>query len=57
LLFAGDHDHERLGDSRAAAGILPDAELFLIADADHESTPRRVFDIVPRVRAFLDLMA
>lgn len=54
LLFAGEHDHERLADSRAAAATLPDAELFVIADGDHESTPRRVLDIVPRVRAFLD---
>jgi pimeloyl-ACP methyl ester carboxylesterase len=54
LLFAGEHDHERLADSRAAAAILPDAELFVLAGADHESTPRRVFDIVPRVRAFFD---
>jgi pimeloyl-ACP methyl ester carboxylesterase len=57
LLLAGEHDHERLADSRAAAAILPDAELFVIAVGDHESTPRRVFDIVPRVRAFLDLTA
>jgi pimeloyl-ACP methyl ester carboxylesterase len=54
LLFAGEHDHERLADSRAAAAIVPGAELFVLADADHESTPRRVFDIVPRVEAFLD---
>jgi pimeloyl-ACP methyl ester carboxylesterase len=57
LLFAGENDHERLADSRAAAAILPDAELFVIADSDHEATPRRVFDIVPRVRAFLAFTA
>lgn len=57
LLFAGEHDQERLPDSRAAAAILPDAELFVIAHGDHESAPRRLFDIVPRVRAFLDLKA
>ena len=55
LLFAGEHDHERLADSRAAVAILPDAELFVIADGDHESTPLHVSDVVPRVRAFLDL--
>ncbi len=54
LLFAGEHDHERLRDSQAAAAILPDAELLVIADADHESTLRRVVDIVPHVRAFLE---
>jgi pimeloyl-ACP methyl ester carboxylesterase len=54
LLFAGEHDHERLRDSQAAAAILPDAELLVIADGDHESTLRRVVDIVPHVRAFLE---
>jgi pimeloyl-ACP methyl ester carboxylesterase len=54
LLFAGEHDHERLTDSQAAAAILPDAELLVIAGADHESTLRRVVDIVPHVRAFLE---
>jgi pimeloyl-ACP methyl ester carboxylesterase len=53
LLFVGEHDHERLSDSRSAAAVLPDAELFVLADSDHESAPRRVDDIVTRVRAFL----
>jgi hypothetical protein len=51
LLFAGDHDHERLTDSRAAEAI-PSAELFVIADSDHESAPRQVDEVVRRVRAF-----
>jgi pimeloyl-ACP methyl ester carboxylesterase len=54
LLFAGERDQERLADSRAAAAILPTAELFVIARSDHESTLRRVDDVVPRVRAFVD---
>ena len=54
LLFAGEHDHERLGDSRAAAAVLPDAELFVVPGADHESTPLRVLEIAPHVRAFLE---
>jgi pimeloyl-ACP methyl ester carboxylesterase len=54
LLFAGERDPERLADSRAAAAILPGAELFVIADGDHESTLRRVDDVVPCVRAFLN---
>ena len=54
LLFAGERDHERLADSRAAAAILPDAELAVIADSDHESALRHVRDVVTRVRAFLD---
>jgi pimeloyl-ACP methyl ester carboxylesterase len=53
LLFAGEHDHERLSDSRSAAAVLPNAELFVIADSDHDSAPRHVDDIVTRVRAFL----
>ncbi len=53
LLFAGDHDHERLTDSRAAEAILPSAELFVIADSDHESAPHQVDEVVRRVRAFL----
>ena len=54
LLFAGERDHERLADSRAAAAILPDAELFVIADSDHESTLGQVDDVVQRVRAFVN---
>lgn len=54
LLFAGEWDHERLADSRAAAAILPDAELAVIADSDHESALRHVNDVVTRVQAFLD---
>jgi pimeloyl-ACP methyl ester carboxylesterase len=53
LLFAGQDDHERLADSRAAAAILPDAELFVVADSDHASTPFSVSEIVSQVRAFL----
>jgi len=48
LLFAGECDRERLADSQAAAAILPDAEIFVIADGDHESTLRRVVDIASR---------
>jgi pimeloyl-ACP methyl ester carboxylesterase len=54
LLFAGERDYERLADSRAAAALLPDAELFVILDGDHESTLRRVAEIVQRVRVFLE---
>jgi pimeloyl-ACP methyl ester carboxylesterase len=54
LLFAGEHDDERLPDSRAAAAILPDSELFVVAGCDHESTMGQVGTVVPRVRAFLD---
>ena len=54
LLFAGEHDHERLADSRAATNILPDAELLVIADGDHESTLAQVDVVVPYVRTFLD---
>jgi pimeloyl-ACP methyl ester carboxylesterase len=54
LLFAGDHDHERLTDARAAEAILPSAELFVIADSDHESAPRHVDEVVSRMRACLD---
>ena len=54
LLFAGERDHERLSDSRAAATILPDAELLLIADSDHESALAQVDVVVPCVRAFLN---
>jgi pimeloyl-ACP methyl ester carboxylesterase len=54
LLFAGERDHKRLSDSRAAASILPDAELLLIADGDHESTLAQVDVVVPHVRAFLN---
>jgi pimeloyl-ACP methyl ester carboxylesterase len=57
LLFAGEHDHERLGDSRAAAVVLPDAELLVVPGADHESTPLHVLEIASRVRACLDLRA
>lgn len=54
LLFAGEHDHERLADSRAAAAIVPDAALSVIAASDHESAPRHVDDVVALVRAFLN---
>lgn len=54
LLFAGDHDHERLADSRAAQAILPRAELIVIANSDHESAPQRVDEVVRHVRLFLD---
>ena len=53
LLFAGERDHERLADSRAAAAILQDGELVLIPDSDHESTLAQVDIVLPRVRAFL----
>lgn len=53
LLFAGERDHERLADSRVAAALIPKAELFVVADGDHESTLASVGDVVPRVRAFL----
>jgi pimeloyl-ACP methyl ester carboxylesterase len=53
LLFAGEHDHERLSDSRSAAGVLPNAELLVIGDSDHESALRHVEDIATRARAFL----
>jgi pimeloyl-ACP methyl ester carboxylesterase len=54
LLFAGERDYERLSDSRAAASILPNAELFTIADSDHESALAQVDVVVPRVRAFFN---
>ena len=54
LLFAGGRDHERLADSRAAAALIPEAQLFVVAGGDHESTPASVHDVVRRVRAFLD---
>lgn len=54
LLFAGERDHERLADARAAAALIPGAELFVVADGDHESTPASVDDVVRRVRAFLN---
>lgn len=54
LLFAGERDHERLADSRIAAALVPEAELFVVADGDHESTLASVGDVVPRVRAFLN---
>ena len=56
LLFAGEHDHERLVDSRAAETILPSAELFVLADSDHESAPRQVDEVVRHVRLLLDSM-
>lgn len=37
LLFAGEHDEERLADSRAAAAALPRARLEVMADTDHVS--------------------
>src|SRR6266511_5837604 len=39
---------------RARAAVLPDAELFVIADSDHESTLGQVDDVVQRVRAFVN---
>lgn len=53
LLFAGELDDERLADSRAAAAILPDAELVVVADSDHESTLARVDVVVRHVPAFI----
>jgi pimeloyl-ACP methyl ester carboxylesterase len=53
LLFAGERDRERLVDSRAAAAILPNAELLVIGESDHETTLAKADEIVPRVRAFL----
>ena len=53
LLFAGAGDHERLADSRAAAAMLPDAELAVIPDSDHASTLAQVEEVVRHVRAFL----
>jgi len=53
LLFAGARDKERLADSRAAAALLPEAELVVIADSDHESTPAQVHDVVRHIRTFL----
>jgi pimeloyl-ACP methyl ester carboxylesterase len=54
LLFAGECDRERLADSQAAAAVLRNAEFFVLAGRDHESTLRQVVDIASRVRAFLD---
>jgi pimeloyl-ACP methyl ester carboxylesterase len=54
LLFAGARDHERLADSRAAAAILADAELVVIADSDHEAALARVDVVVPCALAFLN---
>jgi pimeloyl-ACP methyl ester carboxylesterase len=54
LLFAGERDHERLSDSRAAATILPNAELLTIADSDHESALAQVDVVATCVRAFLN---
>jgi pimeloyl-ACP methyl ester carboxylesterase len=54
LLFAGARDHERLADSRAAAAILPSAELAVIPDSDHESTLAQVDVVLPCVLEFLN---
>ena len=53
LLFVGEHDEERLADSRSAAAILPDAELLVIAGGDHASALQHVGELVSHVRAFL----
>ena len=56
LLFAGNHDRERLADSRAAQAILPRAELIVIANSDHESALQHIDEVVRHVRRFLDCM-
>jgi pimeloyl-ACP methyl ester carboxylesterase len=53
LLLVGDHDRERLDDSRVAAAVLPDAELAMIEGADHFTTLLRRDEVVSRLRGFL----
>ncbi len=53
LLFAGEHDIDRLHNSRIAADRLPDATLAVIAGENHLSTIARVDNVLPHVLAFL----
>lgn len=54
LLFAGEHDPERLHDSRIAAERLPNATLVVIPGENHGSTIIRADKVLPHVLRFLD---
>lgn len=53
LLLVGEHDNERRDDSRAAAAVLPNAELAVIEGVDHFSTLLRRDAVVSHLRRFL----
>jgi pimeloyl-ACP methyl ester carboxylesterase len=53
LLFAGEHDTDRLDNSRIAAARLSDATLAVIPDENHASTILRADKVLPHVLRFL----
>jgi pimeloyl-ACP methyl ester carboxylesterase len=53
LLFAGQHDEERLADSAEAGSALPDARLVVIPGEDHQSTLMSRHKVLPPVESFL----
>jgi pimeloyl-ACP methyl ester carboxylesterase len=53
LLFAGEHDTDRLDNSTVAATRLPDATLAVIPGENHASTIIRADKVLPHVMRFL----
>jgi len=53
LLFAGEHDTDRLDNSTVAATRLPDATLAVIPGEDHASTIIRAVKVLPHILRFL----
>lgn len=53
LLFAGEHDTERLADCRAMVDLLPEARLEVVPGADHLTTLTQVDVVSPLLRDWL----
>ena len=53
LLFAGEHDTDRLDNSTVAATRQPDATLAIIPGENHASTIVRADKVLPHVMRFL----
>jgi hypothetical protein len=53
LLFAGEHDDERLADSRAAAAAMPHARLEVLRGSDHVTAVSATGAVLSVIKPFL----